>query len=397
MTDMTSERAGSPGSAFFSYGFRPFFLSAALFAGLAVPVWIMLFAAGVEVGLLGRARAWHVHEMVFGFLPAVITGFVLTAIPNWTDRPPIRGGELKLLWFLWLAGRLAMAVNWVPPLVSSVVDAAFLVAVAGMVWREIAAAKSWSQAPVGGLISLYAVAHIGYHVLTLSGVPADAGVRAGMALIMVLLAVIGGRVTPAFTGEFLSERRMTVQPASLSHFDGFSVVMVAAAALLWVIQPDSPVTGGFLLTAGLLNLVRLSRWRGWLTWSEPLVLMLHVGYGWLALSLLLLGLAVLDVGLPVTDALHALTAGSVGAMTLAVMTRASLGHTGRARHAGGTTVLLYLLVNLGAALRVLGPSSGLSDSVVLGVAAACWSGAYLMFAGIYGPYLLGASLDDETT
>ena len=173
--------------------------------------------------------------------------------------------------------------------------------------------------------------------------------------------------------------------------------MVAAAALLWVIQPDSLVTGGFLLTAGLLNLVRLSRWRGWLTWSEPLVLMLHVGYGWLALSLLLLGLAVLDVGLPVTDALHALTAGSVGAMTLAVMTRASLGHTGRARHAGGTTVLLYLLVNLGAALRVLGPSSGLSDSVVLGVAAACWSGAYLMFAGIYGPYLLGASLDDETT
>lgn len=397
MTDMASERAGSPGSAFFSYGFRPFFLSAALFAGVAVPAWIVLFAAGVDVGLLGSARAWHVHEMVFGFLPAVITGFVLTAIPNWTDRPPIRGRELKVLWSLWLAGRLAMAAVWLPPLLSSVVDAAFLVAVAGMVWREIAAGKSWSQAPIGGLISLYAVAHIGYHALTLSGVPADAGVRAGMALIMVLLAVIGGRVTPAFTGEFLSERRMAVQPAPLSRFDGLSVVMGAAAALLWVIQPDSPVTGGFLVAAGLLHLVRLSRWRGWLTWREPLVLMLHVGYGWLALSLLLLGLAILGVGLPVTDALHALTAGSVGAMTLAVMTRASLGHTGRARHAGGTTVLLYLLVNLGAALRVLGPSSGLAESVALGAAAACWSGAYLLFAGIYGPYLLSASLDDETT
>jgi uncharacterized protein involved in response to NO len=131
-----------------------------------------------------------------------------------------------------------------------------------------------------------------------------------------------------------------------------------------------------------------------MTWREPLVLMLHVGYGWLAISLLLLGGASLGVGLRPADALHALTTGAVGAMTLAVMTRASLGHTGRPRHAGPMTVAIYILVNLGALMRVLGPSSDLPTHVVLGSAAVCWSGAYLLFAAVYGPYLLRPSLDE---
>ena len=156
MTDMASERAGCQGLAFFSYGFRPFFLGAALFAGVAVPAWILTLAGVGDSEFLYPARDWHVHEMVFGFLPAVITGFLLTAIPNWTDRPPIRGHELMLLFTLWLAGRLLIAVPWFTPLVSATVDAAFLVAVAGLVWREIAAGKSWPQAPMGVLIGLYA-------------------------------------------------------------------------------------------------------------------------------------------------------------------------------------------------------------------------------------------------
>jgi uncharacterized protein involved in response to NO len=396
MSEMTSGRTGS-GAAFFSYGFRPFFFTAALFAGVAIPAWITVLVVTADAGLLASARQWHMHEMVFGFLPAVITGFVLTAIPNWTDRPPIRGRELTLLWSLWLAGRLVMAGSWFPAVFSSLVDAAFLIVVAGIIWHEITRAQSWRQAPIGGLISLYAAAHIGYHALILSGVPADAAIRGGLAVTMVLLALIGGRVTPAFTSEFLSDRRRTVQPAPLSGLDGLSVVTVATAGLLWIVQPEGAVTGAVFVAAGSLNVGRVSRWRGWLTWKEPLVLILHMGYGWLALSLLLLGSAILGFGLPVTDALHALTAGAVGAMTLAVMTRASLGHTGRQRHAAGPTVLLYLLVNLGAILRVVGVSTGLPESVVLAVAAACWSGAYLMFAWIYGPYLFTIGLDDEST
>ena len=167
MADAKNEETGYRGPAFFSYGFRPFFLSAALFAGVAVPAWILMLGGVGGVTVLYPPRVWHIHEMVFGFLPAVIMGFMLTAIPNWTDRPPIRGVELAGLWSLWLSGRLAIAVPWVNPSLAAVVDGAFLVAAAGLIWREIAAAKSWTHAPMGVLISLYAVANVLFHVLTL--------------------------------------------------------------------------------------------------------------------------------------------------------------------------------------------------------------------------------------
>ncbi len=394
MDDQTSERPGYQGPAFFSYGFRPFFLGAALFAGMAVPAWILILVQAGDSALFHTGRQWHVHEMIFGFLPAVITGFLLTAIPNWTDRPPIRGSELMLLFTLWLAGRLLIAIPWLTPLVSAVVDGAFLVVVAGLVWREIVAAKSWGHAPMGGLISLYAGANIMFHVLALRRAEAEPAARMALALVMVLLALIGGRVTPNFTREFLVQQGRTEQLASFSRFDGLSVVLVGIAALAWTVQSQAMVTGWALMTAGSINVVRLFRWYGWVTWRDPLVLMLHLGYGWLAISLLALGGAVLGFGLPATEALHALTTGSIGVMTLAVMTRASLGHTGRPRYAGPMTVFIYILVNLGAMLRVFGPATALPEYVVLGSAAASWSGAYLLFALIYGPFLLRPSLDE---
>src|SRR4029079_6389048 len=159
------------GPAFFSYGFRPFFLGAALFAGVAIPAWILVLAGAGESTFLYPARDWHVHEMVFGFLPAVITGFLLTAIPNWTARPPIRGYELMLFVLLWLAGRLLIAIPGFTPFISAIIDVGFLIAVAGLVWREIVAAKSWSRTPMGILISLYAGANILFHLRALSVTP----------------------------------------------------------------------------------------------------------------------------------------------------------------------------------------------------------------------------------
>jgi uncharacterized protein involved in response to NO len=187
---------------------------------------------------------------------------------------------------------------------------------------------------------------------------------------------------------------MTEQPALFSRFDGLSVVLVGIAAVSWIVQPQTMVTGWLLVAAGVVNLGRLLRWHGWVTWRESLVLILHLGYGWLALSLLTLGGAILGLGLRTTDAMHALTTGAVGVMTLAVMTRASLGHTGRPKHAGPLTVCIYILVNLGAMLRVFGPSIDLSTNLVLGIAAMSWSGAYLLFALVYGPFLLRRSLDE---
>lgn len=393
MTDQMNDPSRYQGPAFFSYGFRPFFLSAALFAGLAVPAWILILTGVDDSELLSAVRDWHVHEMVFGFLPAVITGFLLTAIPNWTDRTPIRGGELLSLWVLWLAGRVVMAVPFLSPFLSAVIDGGFLVVLAGLAWREIIAGKSWLQSPIGVLVGLYACANILFHVWALSGAETDRAERMGLALVLVLLSLIGGRVTPNFTRDFLAGQGKTEQPTPFSRFDGLSVVFVGFAAVSWIVQPHALVTGWVLVAAGLLNLGRLVRWYGWLTWREPLVLALHLGFGWVVLSLLVLGGAILGVGLPTTDAIHALTTGAVGAMTLAVMTRASLGHTGRPKHAGPLTVCIYLLVNLGAVFRVFGPSLD-SSHLVLGLAAMSWSGAYLLFALVYGPFLLRPSLDD---
>lgn len=392
MTNPVSVNQGYEGPAFFSYGFRPFFLGAALFAGVAVPAWVLMLAAVGDSAFLSAPRDWHVHEMVFGFLPAVITGFLLTAVPNWTDRPPIRGKALMMLFSLWLTGRLVMAIPGTTPFLSSFIDGAFLVAVAGVVWREIAAAESWSRTPIGVLISVYAGANVLYHVLSARGTATDLAVRMALALVMVLLALIGGRVTPSFTSELLEAEGKTERPAPFSRFDGASIGFVAIAALAWTMNPHATATGWMLVAAGLVNFCRLLRWHGWPTRHQPLVLILHLGYGALAISMVILGGAILGIGLPKEDAVHALTTGAVGMMTLAVMTRASLGHTGRLRHAGPMTIFIYMLVTLGAVLRVFGPTTQLPPTLVLSLAAASWSGAYVLFAIVYGPFLLRPSL-----
>ena len=382
-------------NSFFSYGFRPFFLSAALFAGVALPLWAIILSGADNTNFLYVPRKWHVHEMIFGFLPAVIAGFLFTAMPNWTDRPPIKGLPLMVLWALWLAGRLVIAIPWPPPFVCAIVDGAFLIALAIIVWREIAIGNAWDRSPIGMLISLYAVANLLFHVRALSDAATALPERMALSVIILLLALIGGRVIPSFTLDFLSERGVPKQPPSFSRFDGASILLTAMAAIAWTVQPETPATGWLLVVAGMVNLVRLLRWYGWMAWREPLVLILHVGYGWLAMSLLIMGGASLGLGLRQEDAVHVLTTGAVGSMTLAIMTRASLGHTGRPRHAGPMTIMIYILVNLGAILRVFGPATDLSMSLVLTLAATVWSGAYLVFALVYGPFLLRPSLDEE--
>jgi uncharacterized protein involved in response to NO len=263
-----------------------------------------------------------------------------------------------------------------------------------MVWRIMAAGKFWGLAPMGTLLSLYAAANMLFHVLALGGAETDLPERMALAVVMMLLAFIGGRVTPNFTRNFVVQERMTERPAPFSRFDVVSLLLVAAAAVAWVVQPQAPGTGWALVAAGSVNLVRLLRWRGWVTWPEPLVLILHLGYGWLVLSLLALGGAILGLGLKATDAVHVLTTGAVGAMTLGVMTRASLGHTGRPLRANLPTVAIYVLVNLGAIARVFGTAAGLTENLVLGLAAAGWSGAYVLFALLYGPFLVRRSIDE---
>lgn len=385
------------GPAFLSYGFRPFFLGAALFAGLVVLTWVALFAGQIQAEFLYPAREWHVHEMLFGYLPALIAGFLLTAMPNWTDRMPLRGAPLLLMFLLWLAGRLLVMVPVAGGPVTAGVDGTFLVILAAYVWREIVVAGAWDRAPIGMLVSFFAGANILFHLSALQGRPTDFPERLALSVMTMLLTIIGGRLAPTFTREFMAERNMTGLPEVFSRIDELVIVLVLVGVMSWITQPESHWTGIILLVSGVASLVRVFRWGGWRTWQEPLVLILHVGYGWVGLFLIVLGAAILGIGFSSENAVHLLTTGAMGTMTLAVMTRASLGHTGRPRHADRLTVAIYLLVNIGALLRIFAPNSPTPTTLtyaMLGLSALGWSGAYLLFAFHYGPYLVRPSLDE---
>ncbi|MGC4096936.1 MAG: NnrS family protein [Nitrospira sp.] len=388
------------GPAFLSYGFRPFFLGAALFGALAISAWVVMFAGMGQADFLYPPREWHVHEMLFGFIPALIAGFLLTAIPNWTERMPLRGWPLLCLFLVWLAGRLLIAAPLIGMSTAAVIDGSFLGLLALYVWREIAAAGAWDRAPIGVLVSFYAGANILFHVSALGGMPTDLPERLALSIMTLMLTVIGGRLTPTFTREFFVNANIPRPPEVFSRVDGAAIVMVFLAAVTWVTQPESLLTGVMLLGAGVASLVRLLRWRGWNTWREPLVLILHVGYGWVGLFLIVLGASILGIGWSQANAIHVLTSGAMGTMTLAVMTRASLGHTGRPRHADRLTVMIYLLVNVGALLRVFTPNPETPTALthaMLGLSAIGWSGAYLLFACHYGRYLVRRSLDEAET
>ncbi len=385
------------GPAFLSYGFRPFFLGAAVFTGLAVLAWVALFAGRVSADFLYAPREWHVHEMLFGYLPALIAGFLLTAMPNWTDRMPLRGAPLLLLFLLWLGGRLLMAFPWAGAATAAVVDGAFLVLLATYIWREIVIAGSWDRTPIGILVGLYACANMFFHEAALRGAPTDFPERFALSVMTLMLTIIGGRLTPTFTREFLADRNIAKLPAVFSPVDGVAIVSVLVGVIAWVLQPESAWAGVMLMVAGMASVARLVRWGGWRTWREPLVLVLHVGYLWVGLYLLALGASILGFGFTTANAVHVLTTGAMGTMTLAVMTRASLGHTGRPRHAGRLTVAMYVLINVGALLRILAPNPDVPTALthaMLGLSALGWGGAYLLFALHYGRYLIRPSLDE---
>ena len=370
------------------YGFRPFFFLAALHAGVVIPVWVWLFFSGNAVSGPFTPVGWHVHEMLFGYLFAVLAGFILTAIPNWTGRLPLSGWPLAGLVSLWLAGRLA-CVFVANPVAAMAVDLACPAALALAVWREVLAGRNWKNAPVAVLLTLFGVASALDHAGNLGIVQDGVGSRIALAVVAILIALIGGRIVPSFTRNWLAKRRERSLPASFDLIDKAALVMTVVAMATWVVLPQSLPGGLLLCLAALLLAVRLARWRGHLTVREPILLILHIGYGWLVFALFMLGGSALHEGIPVSAALHALTAGAIGTMTLAVMTRASLGHTGREITAHRWTITTYVFVNAGAALRVAAPLTGEWYPPLLACGGAFWSAAFILFTVRYAPILWG--------
>ena len=373
-------------------GFRPFFLAAGAWAPLSLALWIAALA-GVAVPPTGLPiGSWHPHELLFGYAGAVVAGFLLTAVPNWTGRLPVRGLPLLLLCLVWLAARLAgLTGGAISPWPAVVLDTGFWLLLVAAMAREVVAGRNWRNLPVIALAALLGLACLLSQLEALGSESGAAGRRLGLAVIWVLIGMIGGRVVPSFTRNWLAKRAAAALPTPFGRLDRLALVVLPAALAVWVASPDGAPTGALLTLAGGVTLLRLARWRGPATTAEPLVTILHLGYGWLGVGLLLLGLGILLPGsLGRLATLHALSAGAIGTMTLAIMTRATLGHTGRELTADRITVVIFALVQAGALLRVVAPVLSLAYEATLAAAALLWGGAFVLFVTRYGPMLLSA-------
>lgn len=391
---MTAMAGGIPrlvpwsGPALFAYGFRPFFLAAAAWAVADLLLWLASLAHGLDLPTAMPPVAWHAHEMLFGFAMAAVAGFMLTAIPNWTGRLPLSGRPLALLAGLWLAGRIATATSaWIGPLAGAAIDLAFPAALLAVVVREVAAGRNWRNLPVCAGAAVLLAANLLTHLEPL-GVADTAGLgqRLAIGALAMLVALIGGRIVPSFTTNALRRQGAARLPAAFGRFDRVLLAASVVAMAGWVAAPEWSLVGGLLVAAGLGHAVRLARWRPLATRGEPLLWVLHLGYAWLALGLVLLGADALRGSFG--QHLHALTAGCFPTMILAVMSRATLGHTGRELKAGRLTTAAYVLVGLGAVARVAAHAFPAAYLSLVGFAGLAWAGGFALFLVVYAPMLL---------
>lgn len=370
-------------------GFRPFFLLSGIWAAMALGLFISQLNGFLTPPDYFDMVTWHLHEMLFGFVAATLTGFLLTAIPNWTGNLPLQGGPLMALAALWLAGRVAMLLpEAVTPEIAALIDISFLIVVLLVTLREIVAGRNWRNLPIVGALGLFATGNILIHAEALDMIETDnLGQRLSLAVIVALIMLVGGRVVPSFTRNWLKKRGETGLPAGFGMPDIGTMAVTIVALGLWIATPENPVAASALVLAGLLNLWRLLRWRGWRTSAEALVWVLHAGYLWIPVGLFLLGVSHFWPSLPATGALHALTVGAIGTMTLAVMSRATLGHTGRDLYAGAGLTIVYLAVSFAAVTRVTAAMVDATTQALLWIASGAWILAFVVFVAVCGPML----------
>jgi uncharacterized protein involved in response to NO len=402
MSNSVIERQHASVHALFSYGFRPFFLGVGVYALVVMGIWI----AWLSMQMPGWAMfgsspfAWHAHEMIFGFAAAALAGFLLTAVPNWTGALPLSGAPLMFLFAVWLSGRMAMlAAGLLGPVTTAVIDLSFLPLLGVCAARQLFVKPAARNFMLLAILAAMLGANAAYHLGSNGILPGQelSGLRFALMLLVLLITIIGGRVIPAFTHNWLHLNSVSARmPQRLAWLDAAAVVGVALVAVLQLLPAPEWVQGCIALFAALANAARLFLWHGARAWRAPIVLVLHVGYAWLVIGLLLMSSAAFRSGLPSIAAEHAFGAGAVATMIMAIMTRASLGHTGRALVAPTAVVLAYGLLTLAAFLRVFGAGIGAAYYLeVLQVAGLAWMAAFGLFVAVYAPILvtprLGAS------
>lgn len=375
-------------------GFRPFYLLAAIFAAAALPVWVVSYLANRPVGGYLSGAAWHSHEMLLGFAPAVIAGFLLTAVRNWTDRPTASGAALGALAALWVAGRVLASTEYA--VAAAVIDAVFLpalaLAIALPIWRSRNARNFKILAVVAG----FALINAAYHLARLNLLPAaymQVSIQTAVDLITILMAIVGGRVIPAFTANAVPgarpRRAMPVEIAAIG-----SLLLILAADVLSVRYSPAPELWiSLLAVAALAHGIRLTLWDPLRTGRNALLAMLPVAYAWIPVALALRALAYAGAVQP-TAAVHALTIGAMGGLMIAMMMRSALGHTGRPLAAGPVEIAAFVLVQAAALVRV---AAGAAPPEIyreaIAAAGALWSLAFVVFLARYGAILIRPRID----
>jgi uncharacterized protein involved in response to NO len=392
MNTMAQARAWH-GPALFSFGFRPFFLGGAVHAAVMVALWVPWFLGMIELRSAFPPTAWHAHELLFGYVPAIVAGFLLTAVPNWTGRLPVVGVPLGALFALWLLGRAAVALSrGFDPLLIAAAALAFPFALAAVLGREIAAGRNWRNLKVLVAVLLLAMAQALFHFEIRYFDGAIHASRLAVAVTIMLIMIIGGRIVPSFTLNWLRQNNPGRLPALMSKFDVGSIVLSTAALMGWVALPALPgqhtMIGMLLLAAGIAQSVRQARWMPHRTLREPLVTVLHAGYAFVPLGFLFAAFAALINDFAINSAaLHAWTVGGIGLMTLAVMTRATRGHTGRVLTASLSTVAIYAGIVIAAFARIAAALAPEWTLVAMPVAAVAWVASFAGFVIMYGPML----------
>lgn len=385
--------ARPPGFALWALGFRPFYLLAAVFSALSVPLWALQFAGWLPHSVL-RGSTWHAHEMLFGFTLAVIVGFLFTAGRNWSGQPTPSGRTLMALALLWLAGRVLVLSPW--PLAAALANVAFPWAAAWFLGRALVAGGNRRNYFFAGLLALMGVLAALVHGAPWLGLAGHgpAALQIGLDVVLLIMTIMAGRVIPMFTNNGVPGANATRHPR---------VEQAAVGSVLALLALDALQAAGVMLPSALLALLataaavvhaaRLWLWQPWTTRHTPLVWVLHLACAWIPLHLLLRAGAAAAL-LPAGPATHALTAGAIGLLTLGMMTRTARGHTGRPLLADRFDVASYALVALAALLRVVVPllwPAALVEAALW--SALAWSAGWALYALHYGPWLWRARLD----
>lgn len=382
----------------FNYGFRPNFFLAGVAAVLLVPLWAVSFVAGISVGSGWPPTLWHAHEMLFGFIVCAIAGFILTAVPSWTGQKGFAGAPLIALAAVWLSARLLIAssVLW-PPWLPAIVDSAFLPLLAALVMIPLLRSKSRNTPLLAVLGALWLTNLVFHTALIRHDAPmARHSLIVGIDIVLLLMTVIGGRIVPAFTAAALRQPGGESAIKSRTALTVASVTAMAAVIATDILFADSRIAGVVAGFAALAQIARLLQWRTLHTLRHPIVWILHLGYLWLPMGLALKAAALLGGYGIAAFWLHALTIGALTTMIVAVMTRAALGHTGRALVVHPLIAAAYVLLTAAALIRVFGLSLlRMTYPLVIVWAAIFWTMSFALFVGVYTPILWGPRADGK--